>query len=296
MKSLLLLILSILLTCFTKAQLLPYPNNNQAILWEVCHPESSEKSYILGTMHIIEKEYFLFPKELKKALKKSNSLILELEELPNPASLLKYTKLDKGNFFDYFSSEETDSIINWAKNRLQLTPQVFRSAFYNTKPFVVSQIATQSLFDGKTESYEKKIYQYSKEKKLPIIGLETLKFQISLMDTLPMNIQKRMLLDIISNEKEVKENLLYLQKTYRDQKLDSLYHELNKEFSSFDNYEDIFIKNRNQNWLPVLEENFKKTSCFVAVGAGHVGGPNGLLQLLTLKGYHLKPIYFKKKQ
>ena len=295
MRILLLIISTISLVYSTKAQLLTYPNNNQAFFWEVSHPNSSKKSYVLGTMHIIQKEYFIFPKEIKKALKKSSSLILELDKLPNPALFLKLTKLDTGNFFNYFSNIETDSIIDCAKNKLHISPQVFISTFYKTKPFVVSQIATQSLFDGKTESYENRIYQYSKDKKKPIIGLETIEFQISLMDTLPIKIQKRMLLDIISNEQEVKENLLILQKTYREQKIDSLYHQLNEEFETFDKYESLFITDRNQKWLPILEENFLINSCFVAVGAGHLGGPNGLLQLLSSKGYHLKPIYFKKK-
>ena len=86
-----------------------------------------------------------------------------------------------------------------------------------------------------------------------------------------------------------------LQKIYREQKIDSLYHQLNEEFETFDKYESLFITDRNQKWLPILEENFLINSCFVAVGAGHLGGPNGLLQLLNSKGYHLKPIYFKKK-
>jgi uncharacterized protein len=295
MRILILIISTISLVYSTNAQLLTYPNNNQAIFWEVSHPNSSKKSYVLGTMHIIQKEYFIFPKEIKKALKKSSSLILELDKLPNPALFLKLTKLDTGNFFNYFSNIETDSIIDWANNKLHIPPQVFRSTFYKTKPFVVSQIATQSLFDGKTESYENRIYHYSKDKKKPIIGLETIEFQISLMDTLPIKIQKRMLLDIISNEQEVKENLLMLQKIYREQKIDSLYHQLNEEFETFDKYESLFITDRNQKWLPILEENFLINSCFVAVGAGHLGGPNGLLQLLNSKGYHLKPIYFKKK-
>jgi len=295
MKIAFVLLLTIISFSFKRSELPTYPNNNQAILWEVNHPNISKTSYIFGTMHLIDEEYFFYPKLLKKKIKKASTLILELNEIPDSKSVLQHTKLKSGDFFDYFTLKQTDQILEWAKKRLNMEAQVFRSTFYNTKPFVFSQILTQSLFDGKTESYEKKIYQYSKDKSVPIVGLESIEFQLNLMDALSKQDQAQMVLDLINKEKEIKKDLIKLQKLYRDQKIDSIYLEINNDMNPISKYEDIFIINRNYKWIPKIEEEFKKCSCFLAVGAGHLGGPNGLLRILEKKGYQLKPIYLNKK-
>lgn len=295
MKITITFILSTLLFSFISEPIPSYPNNNQALLWKVKHPNNPSSSYIFGTMHLIEKEYFFYPKQLKRLIQKAPTLILELEKTPESKDILKHTQLKEGNFFDFFNTEQTDSILEWAKNKLNMERQVFRSVFYHTKPFVLSQLAMQSLFIGKTESYEQKIYQYAKEKNKQIIGLETIDFQLSLMDELPQKDQAKMVMDIINKEQQIKNDLKKLQKLYKAQKIDSLYIELKEEISPNSNFEDLFITNRNNNWIPILETAFQKSSCFVAVGAGHVGGPKGLLRLLEKKGYELTPIYLNNK-
>ncbi|PYK17922.1 MAG: hypothetical protein DME53_10110 [Verrucomicrobia bacterium] len=42
---------------------------------------------------------------------------------------------------------------------------------------------------------------------------------------------------------------------------------------------------RNQNWLPKIDSYLRSgQTCFVVVGAGHIGGPTGLLALLKTRG------------
>ncbi|MBK9455713.1 MAG: TraB/GumN family protein [Bacteroidetes bacterium] len=50
------------------------------------------------------------------------------------------------------------------------------------------------------------------------------------------------------------------------------------------------LDNRNINWIPVIEEQIKLQSTFIAVGAGHLVGEKGILQLLHNQGYVISPI------
>jgi len=50
------------------------------------------------------------------------------------------------------------------------------------------------------------------------------------------------------------------------------------------------IDNRNADWLTKLPELLKKSSCFVCVGAIHLGGNNGLIKQLERKGYKVKAV------
>jgi len=53
---------------------------------------------------------------------------------------------------------------------------------------------------------------------------------------------------------------------------------------------DTLIMQRNQNWLARMIEGMKKEKCFFIVGAAHLGGTHGILNLLREKGYVILPL------
>ena len=55
---------------------------------------------------------------------------------------------------------------------------------------------------------------------------------------------------------------------------------------------DEFIVQRNKKWLPIIVDKSKSKSCFIAVGAGHLGGKDGLISLLHQAGFIVSPITF----
>ena len=63
----------------------------------------------------------------------------------------------------------------------------------------------------------------------------------------------------------------------------------NKKIYGLETFEELLNK-RNTNWIPKLMKYFDEGSTFVAVGAGHLSGPNGVIELLRNKGYKVEPI------
>jgi UDP-3-O-acyl-N-acetylglucosamine deacetylase len=55
-------------------------------------------------------------------------------------------------------------------------------------------------------------------------------------------------------------------------------------------FEKILLTNRNKNWIPIMEEMILEKPTLFAVGAGHLGGPNGIIRLMIEKGYTLSPV------
>jgi uncharacterized protein YbaP (TraB family) len=55
-----------------------------------------------------------------------------------------------------------------------------------------------------------------------------------------------------------------------------------------------FLEQRNKNWIHRLIELFNEKSTFVAVGAAHLAGENGVLQLLRNQGYTVTSVCPKK--
>ena len=61
-------------------------------------------------------------------------------------------------------------------------------------------------------------------------------------------------------------------------------------------YEDILLNNRNYNWVEKLKKLMPGKSLVVAVGAGHLPGDKGVINLLRKAGFTVTPIANKTKK
>ena len=83
--------------------------------------------------------------------------------------------------------------------------------------------------------------------------------------------------------------------TYKNQQTDSLIEIVNdKTFSDGEN-NDALLKNRNINWVNQLKTILPKKNIFIAVGAAHLFGNDGLIDLLWKEGYTVKGIENQQK-
>jgi uncharacterized protein YbaP (TraB family) len=64
-----------------------------------------------------------------------------------------------------------------------------------------------------------------------------------------------------------------------------------EEGNDIPDFEERFLNRRNRNWIPVMENLMQKNPTFVAVGAAHLMGPNGVISLLRQKGYTVSPVH-----
>lgn len=270
-----------------------FPMSESSLLWEIKGPGVKHGSYLFGTMHLIEKEYFLFPKSLEKRVQKADVLVMELPGMPSQFDAMNLLKLKQGSFFDFFTTEQSDSILVWAKEALKLSEEAFRKTMSPMKPFVAIQLATQMQFMGKTASYELKFEEIATESKVEIKGLETLEEQLSFFDNLTKEQQAEMVMEGIREMQKSIEFSRKVQQVYTRQNVDSLYIMLHENGGIVTSEEKLFIDDRNKKWVPQMRESLATKRTFIAVGAGHLGGPNGLIRLLEKEGYTLSPVELK---
>jgi len=268
----------------------PFPMEKSSLLWKIEGNGIKKGSYLFGTMHLIEKENFIFPDKLEKLFKKSDVLVMELPGLPNQLEAMKYITLSEGSFFDYFTPEQTDTIIRWAQDELKMSEEKFRSTMIKMKPFVVVQMATQLHFLGKTESYEMTFDRMAREEQKKILGLETVAEQMAIFDNLTDEQQTEMVMSGIRNMKESIDLTKTMQELYVRQNVDSLYLMILEEGGVLSEEQQNFLDERNKNWIPKINEIIVDKKAFIAVGAGHLGGPNGVIRLLQKEGYTLTPV------
>lgn len=286
MKTLIILLTSFTLFSFLKSD---NKNLNSSLLWEI-QIDETHKSYIFGTIHMIEKDKFFFPKKLKQIIGKSDKLILELDKVPGPLDVLKLLKGKNYQTIDQFNKSQQDSIFNWFEHKMNYNEQKTRGLFYKMPPVFVSQTMILKLIDSKLKSYEKEIFKIAKKKDIQTLGLETLEFQFDLLTSIPDSISRKSILQTVKYDTVVKTDFYKLTESYLQQNIDSIHQFILKS----EEYSDIstkeLIDKRNNNWIPILEKEFKNSNCFVAVGSGHLGGEKGIINLLRNKGYQLSPV------
>lgn len=267
-----------------------FPMSDNALLWKIEGRNVKKDCYLFGTMHLIEKEYFFFPEKLNKIVRKSEQLVMELPGIPNQLEVLELLQLKEGSFFDFFTPQQTDSILNWATSELKMTENQFKTTMGSMKPFVAIQLAAQMHFLGKTESYEMTLEAIARDNNLEVKGLETIEQQLSFFDNLSKEKQAEMVMEVIRKSDELINSTLKIEKLYNRQNVDSLYLMIHEEGGILSQEENTFLEERNKEWVPKIASFIAQKRTFIAIGAGHLGGPNGLIRLLEQNGYILTPI------
>jgi len=150
--------------------------------------------------------------------------------------------------------------------------------------FASGDINPGDLQSGAVMSYEMEFAEIAENSNKPVGGLETIEYQISIFDSIPYEDQADMLIETIKAGDTGDDQFEALVQLYKDQDIAGLYSEM-KADDSIDEYEDVLLVQRNKNWIPVMAENMVEKRTFFAVGAGHLGGPMGVINLLRETGY-----------
>jgi hypothetical protein len=139
---------------------------------------------------------------------------------------------------------------------------------------------------------EELIMREAKRNGKDIKGLETMDYQLSIFDSIPYKLQAKQLYEMVKNsdKKQDEKELQELTDAYRKQQLDKMDELTKKEDIGIENFTDILLYNRNENWAKKLDGLLPKNSLVIAVGAGHLPGQRGVINLLRKAGYKVEPV------
>ncbi|MEI6124329.1 MAG: TraB/GumN family protein [Bacteroidota bacterium] len=283
--------IAILIFCLS---LFPHLSAQQknSLLWEISGNGLNQKSYIFGTMHMIKKSDFFITQIMKEKLMQSQCFITEIDM---NISLLKQLEISKQMFLpdgktlkDFVSDTDFANFKSFVLDSLNIKEAKFEK-YIRLKPFFLSAILTQQAV-GKIKAYEKELYKIAKNNGIPSDGLESFEFQFSLVDATPIQEQAKDLIQEISTYKQSKQLLAQMVAYYKQQDLAALYNLIVKDADANSEFNENFIFSRNKKWIPLIIEKIKLRSCFIAVGAAHLPGELGILQLLKQQGYTVTPL------
>jgi hypothetical protein len=139
---------------------------------------------------------------------------------------------------------------------------------------------------------EMEIMKVAKEKAnpKPINGLETAAFQAGLFDSIPYAKQAKELVDYIDSADYNKQETRRLADLYTKQDLDGIQALSDKDDPGMDEYMDLLLYGRNRKWAGELDSLLPAKSLLIAVGAAHLPGKQGVIELLRKEGYTVDPV------
>jgi uncharacterized protein YbaP (TraB family) len=283
--------LIVLVSCSTskktagKKDVIPAEN---ALLWSVTGKGLSTPSYVYGTIHMICKEDFLFSSTLKQKLNDSKSIYLELD-MDDPSMMIKMATMaimKDHTLQDLMSEADYKTLSQFVKDTLGMPMMLFNKM----KPItLMSLIYTKVLPCSSTESYEMKMVEIAKASKKEIRGLETIEEQMGVFDKIPDSVEAQMIMEMIRTMPAQRKQMTEMVEAYKKEDIQTLAAQLS-ESPEWKGFEDILLANRNRNWIPIMETAMKQGTQVFAVGAGHLPGKDGVINLLRAAGYTVTPV------
>lgn len=262
---------------------------DSSLLWKVSGNGLEKESYLFGTIHIICKSDFLMDDRIIKAFESAEKLFLELD-MSDPQLQLKMQQVSLNPGMKNIKAEMDESAASALDAFLLKNYGAGLAQLGILKPFVLSSmVMLKALPCTEIESYEGYFTSRAGEAEMPIVGLETVEFQVGIFDQIPRDLQLKELMKLVTEEGSQQEFQIMIS-AYLAEDILALDQAMTNSGMMAD-YRSILLEERNKNWVPQMEEAMKAKSIFMAVGAGHLGGDFGVISLLRKAGYSVEPIH-----
>lgn len=258
-----------------------------ALLWKV-GGNGLETSYIYGTMHVLCDA--TLTQQVEEALDSTQLVVLELD-MDSPtlqAEMMKRMMFPKGETISKHLTEEEYKILDtFLKEHAAMGLALLDSM----APIMIESILIPSMMDCPMQSIEGNLMAHAKREQEEVLGLETVDDQFDAFDAIPIKEQARSLLKKakVGIEKD-KAMFKKMQDAYMKQDLSALMLMMTSDGGDFMENSEVLLDNRNKKWIPRIIEISKKQSAFYGVGAAHLAGESGVIQLLRKEGYTVTPV------
>lgn len=261
--------------------------NNYALLWKISGKGLSAPSYLFGTMHIKDKRVFQFSDSVLTALNHCEAFAMEITPDSILQALFNRKKEDKdpGKLKKYLSDEEYKEL----DERLKKETGVGLDNMKSQDPWIIQNLLNRVPVkkDDYTAFLDAHLYYLARLSGKSIYGLEKVSEQTDVLDQAII----KSLLKNKTNEDRRKEEEYY-------NRLVDLYYqgditEINRFISQSatdDSFAEKVINGRNKVMESRIDTLIRKKAAFIAIGAAHLPGDQGIISLLRKEGYQVEKV------
>jgi uncharacterized protein len=259
-----------------------------SLFWEISGNGLTKSSYLYGTMHTQDERAFQFKEGVMDAFNHAEIYAMELNmDSVDQVALLSKLIMDSTYSLKTLLTEDEYTIVS-DFFRDSLGQALFM--FEKMQPLFTTQMVTlRDLEAQQADALDIYFFKEAKKQKKQTIGLEKTIEQIDAFSSISYELQAEGLVDAVKNYGNEDElDMDAMMKYYVEGNLDKLLEMTtdpreNAEMAKI--FNDVFLVKRNHNMADRAEPFIKKGSTFIAVGAAHLPGEEGIIELLRKKGY-----------
>ena len=248
---------------------------------------------ILGSIHALRPGDYPLPPAVNSAYQGAETVILELDLAQlDPGSISQAVAatgmLEQGNLARLFTPED------WQRaNALALSMDIRLDSMLALKPWLAAmtivQLRMAQLGYDPQLGIDQHFANLAKTDGKPVIGLETLLQQLTMLDSLPGHEQQALFMQSLEESRDMGTDLEELVSAWRQGDSAALAQELGRSFIDYPELYQRLVVARNQAWTEqILSLDSDTGNLLVVVGALHLVGPNSLIGMLEKRGLTLR--------
>ena len=266
-------------------------DKNYGLLWEVSKP-GFEAAYLFGTIHSEDPEVLQLATPVQQAFDDADSVVLEvmmdLEAMIYTSSaMLMVDGRVLSEIIGQSLFEKTARAVS-----ARGIPEVMLERM---KPWAVATTLSMPLPETGMV-LDLKLFQSAEQAGKQLHGLETIREQLDVFETMPEGDQVVLLKDAVDNLEVIDDMNAALLSAWKRRDLAAMMAISDAAMQSGDqriarDFEQRLIIDRNRLMAERIEPHLERGGAFIAVGALHLPGDDALLNLLERRGYTLMLIY-----
>jgi uncharacterized protein len=268
------------------------PAQEKSFLWQL--QSGKGDIYILGSIHFLKGQNYPLNPTIEKAFDSVKKLVFELDLKSADSGTVQRLTLEKGLHRDGKSLQQNVSAETYslaAKRAQELGLDIH--ALSPLKPWMVAltmaSLQLQKLGFDPNSGIDRYLAARATKAGKPIAGLETAAFQIGLMDQLSASDQESMLRQSLREMDLLDKGLDQIVRAWAAGDVPALEQLVLKAMREYPAVHQKIVVDRNRRWLPEIERLIQQgESALVVVGAAHLVGKEGVIELLKARGYTLE--------
>jgi uncharacterized protein len=265
-----------------------------SVFWQVSGKDLQQPSYLFGTFHLMGARYIDSLTRVMDKFSESKTLVGELLlDSTMTVKMMVAARLHETTLDKLLGPDDYQKTATWLKELSGYDLKIFNGMNPMTIQIFLMTMLQQKHFpligsaDVPMDLY---LQQRGKKEGKKLVGLESFEVQVNaLFNQFSIQRQAEMLMEFVNEKEKAKEELIQMNKSYRSGDLGKL-EELLAEQTYSEQEAKVMLDDRNKTWMEQLPSLMKEQPTFIAVGALHLSGKNGLIHLLREAGYIVTPL------
>lgn len=277
-----------LLACKSEPSTTDTPFDGNTLLYKI-EGNNIQPSYLFGTIHLLPQEDFELETKVEDAFEQADKLVLEID-MDDPKlqqEMMKYSMMPGDLSIEQFLSEEDYARLD---AELKASSGMGLEAVKKMKPFMLYSMLMTKYMGEQVASFELEFVQMAIKMQKEVLGLEEIKEQFAVFDSIPYEQQVEDIVEMMNEEDKTKDIFRNMIELYKAEDVEGLYNTFGEYYKENPREIELLLHQRNRNWIARIGELAKDKKVFFGVGAGHLGGEQGVLNLLRQAGYTVQPI------